>query len=729
MASVLTSAASSSEISGEGDMYLLEKASTKVWVGNGLTDIVSATVDEDELPVLLKEGKFRDNDNDEFDYTQKVTLSNLSVTMFDDNDYKEDTPTIGIRIASGSPVLNYTLTMSDQPRMDDLETSDLPILGKEYYVLSAPSTNVSVTLLDSAEKVVLTEGTPETVTINGKTYECSISYISTTEVKLTVNGETTNSLAEAQTYKLSDGTYIGIRDIMARDVAGTTGQVEFGIGSGKLKITNASDVEMNDDSISRLTGYIGVSSTGTLTSLTLEWKADGDLFVAPGAESVMPGFKAVKLLWDKVSYPLEENIVVKQGGDDYMVLEDFPTKESTEDVYLVYTNSTDGNNITGVGKDASNILKTSSTSTLHFFYDTDEYFVASWADSRDAESYLVRAANFKKENGVNKTTFEYKKDGTWTTFGSTDRKDSDTVSKGNVEFTVTRVSYDGRNVTISASSGTNFNSLYSKEGLKVYLPYTLSTMVNTTTVSAACSNAVWATGRVGELNVSNTYGNESLKCYNSTWNLVMSEENKDGDVAKGGNVTAVVGFNAASTAQVHVASVAGGNPSFVEIGNTDVEQSVVYSALATDLLWDKGGDQDWLKAVYHGGESTVKSYLAAPSVTTTATSTVTPVLVSALTAADKAKNLIVVGGSCINTVAAKLLTGLETPLCAAEFSAKTGVGAGQYMIKGFTSPYATDKIAVLVAGYEAAQTVDAVKAAKALDSLTKTTNVVAPKLA
>ena len=74
------------------------------------------------------------------------------------------------------------------------------------------------------------------------------------------------------------------------------------------------------------------------------------------------------------------------------------------------------------------------------------------------------------------------------------------------------------------------------------------------------------------------------------------------------------------------------------------------------------------------------------------------------------KNLFVVGGSCINTVAAKIL-GSDSPLCAADFTTKTNTGVGQYIIKSVKSPYNDQKIALLVAGYEAADTVNAVKKA------------------
>lgn len=73
----------------------------------------------------------------------------------------------------------------------------------------------------------------------------------------------------------------------------------------------------------------------------------------------------------------------------------------------------------------------------------------------------------------------------------------------------------------------------------------------------------------------------------------------------------------------------------------------------------------------------------------------------AATMADK--NLIVVGGSAINRVAADLL-GLSFPAYGEEWQTETGVGAGHYLIETFRSPYSDDKVATLVAGYNAADT-------------------------
>jgi hypothetical protein len=69
------------------------------------------------------------------------------------------------------------------------------------------------------------------------------------------------------------------------------------------------------------------------------------------------------------------------------------------------------------------------------------------------------------------------------------------------------------------------------------------------------------------------------------------------------------------------------------------------------------------------------------------------------------KNLLVVGGSCINSVAANLL---GQGACGADFTALTDVSSGEFLIETFDSPYTSGKVAMLVAGYNAADTTKAV---------------------
>src|SRR3989344_3531703 len=699
-------------ISGEGDKYLLEKTSTKMHVGSAIGDIITSALDDSEMPILLKEGKYIDDDNDEFDYTQKINLGNQSITLFDDNDYKTDTPTVGIKYASGAVILNYTLDFTDNTTWGDLETSDIPILGKDYYVLTVTDTNgATLTLLDSAEKIILAEGETKTVTIGSKTYECSISYISTTEVKLTINGQTTNSLAEKETFKLSDGTYIGVRDILARDVAGVAGQVEFGIGSGKLKLSNNADVEINDESISRLKVNITNGSSG-LKSIRLDWKADGDKFVASGSEVTMPGFGNVKLIWSGVESGTVEDILVKGDASTNAVLENFPLTSGNTDIHLVYT---DNLNYTGIGKDADNILRTSDNKSLIFDLDTDAYFVASWSDSRDSESYLMKASGLTTSNGINRTDFFYMKDGEWAK-AADDVKTGDTVSPGSVEMTVLNIHYEDKTVGIS-TAGDNFNVLYSNNGMKLILPWVNVTKQNQTLAMniapiASCNNATFKFGQIGPVNISvNGSGVASTTCYQDTWKLSIMEEDKDGNINAGENINVTLGFNSASTKQTQVTAIAGGDGTDSEVGaSTEIRRNFVYSSHATEYLWNKKGDQDYVTLMYPDEERQVKLYVASSSVTSGAEKI--KVVTDAETSSVSGMNLIVVGGACINKAAAMIVNNAETALCGDAWATKTGAGAGKYLIQIAASPYNAGKIAMLVAGYDAADTTNAIAKVK-----------------
>ena len=704
-----------------GDSVKLQKSSTKFQLGNGVGDIISTSITDDSpnggLPILLADGEYVDDDNDENSYTQKIDLINASsnsnvisggvLRMFDDDDYKNDNPTIGLRYASSDHVLNYTLDFTDTPEWGDLDSTNIKIMGKTYFILSHVA-NTTLTLLDAAQTTTLAEGESTTVTVEGTDYEVSIAFIggtgATAEVKLTINGETTNSLSEGHTQKIASSAYVGIKDISVQDYAGGSKNVEFSIGSGKLVLKHAVDVEINDETISDLTTYI--TTTGTTTAkidkIVIEWDAEDELFVTPDNEVTMPGFKAVKLSFAGMLYPAIETIGVKKGGTDYITLDNFPLKESTEDIPLLYG---DGN-FTVIGKDTTHLFRTTNETTITYDKDTDDWFLASYNDGSNAESYLLRATSFGLVSGstiANKTTIQYRKDGAWTDL-KTDAKISDVISIGNIELTIGDILRSPINtVNLTTSSGNiNFRTLYSKEGLQVYVPWNVSDYTGTGVPGLN-------SGGFQPRNDSNT---------STTFNLIFSEEDKNGNIGAGNNITLTLGWNSATTKEAHVSGITGEIPNGgYEVGETDHFISNVHSALATALDWDKSGDQYEVTLTYHGDESYGEAYLTAPSTTITAGTSGTSGTATSLgevlvkdteVSSVSSKNLIIVGGSCINSAAATAL-GVASRTCSAAFTTATGVGSGQFLIKGVSGAFATGKIALVVAGYEAADTVNAAK--------------------
>ncbi|MEM3405824.1 MAG: hypothetical protein QW117_02550 [Candidatus Pacearchaeota archaeon] len=695
---------------GEGDKYPIERAATKFSIGKGILDVVSGTITSDDLGTILKDGEYLDDDNDAFEYTQKIQLTNLTLSLFEDSDYKSDVPTVGIRVPSGTTILNYTLEFSTNPEWADLTNTDIEIMGKDYFI-SSVTTNTTINLLDAANTILINEGETKTVTVGGKTYTISIATLSgaasNPEVKLSVNGELTNSLREGQTYKLLDKTYIGIKDIAMRDVAGTIASVEFSIGSGKIELRHGLPVKVNDVTMNDLTAYFTNSGAG-LNKIVLEWKADEDVFATEDQALTMPVFENVKIIFNGMHYPANEEIKVEKGSNTYIRLKSFPLKDGNADIDLMYGNGTVWQ---GTGREAGKGLLTanSTTTTITFDSDLHQYFVASYDDGLNKESYLMRATNFgvKSDGTTNTTSIQYYKDGSWV-----DKKaeavQGDTVNLGSVSLTIGAIDRNGKSVVINSGTNVYFDRLFSKEGLKVYLP-----------IAKDAANYTATPVKWPEFQANATADGYTAV---TSYQLGFREEDKTGSTTAGKQFNVTLGW---TSDKATVSGIVGETPDGgLEIEDTDVFRSFIYGELATELLHDTSGDQDSLKIIYHGDESYGKVYVTEAKAVSTTSGASSVQIIKDTDTIPTDKNLIVVGGSCVNSLAAKILN-VAYPSC----GESSTIQKDKYVIKvvaanSVVTGAQSGKIAVLVAGWEAADT------RKAADKLLEgiSTDVGAPPL-
>jgi hypothetical protein len=207
--------------------------------------------------------------------------------------------------------------------------------------------------------------------------------------------------------------------------------------------------------------------------------------------------------------------------------------------------------------------------------------------------------------------------------------------------------------------------------------------------------------------------------------LIVFEEKDDGSNYEAFIVTLDAGYDGDS-AGIGVSDVVRtwgndgdlGNEIRLE-SNNDIYQDMDYWGTLYELN-KADSDQTTATISYPDDQVEAQLYIAAETASITPGSSGTTGSGQVMIVTDKqvssvaGRNLFVVGGSCINEVAAKIL-GSDSPLCAADFTTETTVGAGQYIIKTVTSPYSEDKVAMLVAGYEAAETTAAI--AKALEGV------------
>lgn len=694
-----------------GDSVLLERSTDKLNLGDSAATTFVTSITSDNLPTLLADGTYTDHVNTEYDYTQKITLgANLLLSHFSDTDYKDKTPTIGVKLNDDAHVLNYTFDLATNPAFNatTMEYTTLKMMGKDYYVLDVKgvgdtsgatlvtdATN-TMTLLDSANSAIVTEG--ETATLGGKTV--SIEYIGSTEVKLSINGEVTNSLAEGGTYKLSDGSYVGIKDIMYVSKDTGVSKVEVVIGNGKLKLINGQDVQLNDNTLNGVVGFLQQDATYKLDKIVLQWTTDDKAFVTKDSSLEIPGFKSIKFSFADFVIPKEEVTKFENNGNSVIEL---TTTLKDGEVTIPLLEATSTGTFELIGKDSSNRLATGNGSAYVFFNETagDKYIVASWNSTTEAESYYLKV-NIELDGSSN-PILKLTNEGIP---GSNAREltNGSSLSFGSVTLYADNITKDGSKKWANISyigAGGSFNTLYTKEGLKIYLPYV--TNGTCTAEGAICSIG---TSGSGFGHYSNITWNGTVGHGNTTYYQYFTEEDKDGNLAAGKQFNATVG-EAGTSDKVAVTAI-GVNydaDSGYEIGDTNNYENYVTSALATKTMYYTGGDQDTVDITYHGTQAYGKLYLTAPETVVGGGSTLGDVLVKdSEVSSVSGKNLIVVGGSCINAAAASVL---GSAYCGPAFTTNTKVGAGQFLISAVASPYNSAKVALLVAGYEAADTVNA----------------------
>lgn len=698
-----TSSGGSTSTTSGGDSVRLGKSSDEVNLGNDVATVFGSTVDDDDLADLLAEGTYTDDDNTEYDYTQKVTLgSNLDITHFSDTDYddligaSDRTPAIGIKLNGGAHVLNYTLDFSTHPLYSaaTLETTTMRLMGRDYYVLDVQNgTTNKTTFLDSANSAIITEG--QTSTVAGRSI--GINYISSTEVRLDVDGTVTNSLAEGATYKLPDGTYVGIKDILYDSKEAGISKVEISVGTGKLEVEHGANVELNDESIEEITGFLVQDSSEKLDKIVLMWTTDDEEYITPESSLTMPAFGALKFsMGAHTNLGTGEETKVDGGSTEIEI--QTTIKDGAVTIPILGANST--GEFATIGKDSSNRLFTgngtndftAATPINRLFNESngDKYVIFSWNNSRDSESYYIKL-DTTTDNNVVKARFKNVVTGA-EKLGAVD----DIVSFGNVEVTIKNVTNGGSvpnivNFSLNAGSGTTV--LYTDKGLKIHLPFEASA---TSTVAGAINLST-------EAIVNGTTGHN----YDSYY-LFFDTEDRDGNVGAGDSFNMTLD-ESGTTNKVHVQTVTA-DASGLEIGSTDDFEYYVITDVSPRIVHATGGDYDSATVTYPGEDAYVNLFLAAPETVIssnggTTSGTLGNVLVKDSEVSSVAtKNLIVVGGSCVNSAAATLVGG---KYCGAAWTSATGVGANEFLIKGYSSSSLTSKMALLVAGYEAVDTVNA----------------------
>jgi len=282
--------------------------------GENLRD-VSSYIGKEELGVLA-DGVFRTTDNT-YTYSQYLyfdvdnTATNELVKYSEDESGEDD---VFFFIGSGNNIAEYRLEFDSGAKSDiydatgsasssgtilkHFEDTQITLSGKEYTVVLAArsqTNSVKLTLMEGATSGSLLEGETEIFQLNGDTYNIGLTYVDTTSVQLSVNDEITGKLRVGDIYKLADGKEVGISEILYQGYAGGTHKAEFFVGADKLELGDGDISDSLSDTELKIDGETidgaNVIITGTddgssvsLSAITINIEAQDDYYLPAGSK-------------------------------------------------------------------------------------------------------------------------------------------------------------------------------------------------------------------------------------------------------------------------------------------------------------------------------------------------------------------------------------------------------------------------------------------------------------
>lgn len=662
-------------ISAEGEAAKVEKKTDRLAIGETLKSVKTVPFDEGDLPFVLADKTFVSEDGLEYDYTQEIDFNDtIKFEHFSDSDYNNKEPTLGVRIERGINFLTYTLKFTKAAKSDiddenliDFEDTEITIMGNKYDIVTAlfEDGKTKIELMGGAIKDTLEQGQVRSYILSGKEFEVEVPYIGATpEVKFKVNGELTKSLQEGQTDKLSDGTIVGVRDIMEEEAGEVANDmVEFYLGAEKVTLDDGDNLEMNDEDIDDLVvdiNEINSSDSVEISSISIVWIPDDDLFITEKESATLPGLESIKVSYEGLTAPKPEIVEIENDGDNMIALT-LPLEGG--DVTFDLLNSSNGTNFDSIGgEDSDEILITDATVITTYDRNINNYFIVSNSNAR--ESHLVSVTKIDNSNGVTfkdlatGTKYENRKTGSFSIGDCT-------IDVGDYDETLQTV--DIQVIGIGAVG----DVLFTKEGLTL----DLSTIVLPAT----------------------------------TVDLVFIEENKNEELGLGETFTIIV--EAAEKADVSGTSIV-----TYEIEDSDKYIGYVVSDLGTKVMHDQGPDQHTAKIEYYGEEVYGNVYISETETTflsiTGDTQTVYKRVDIPLAKSDAdilkvdptmtKTNYLLVGGPCANKATAKVMDVVTSwPDCAEGFEE----GIGRIILKETSD----DTVAIIVAGMTALDTTRATR--------------------
>ncbi|MFA5259453.1 MAG: hypothetical protein WC402_05255 [Candidatus Pacearchaeota archaeon] len=695
LSSKTTSSSTSSTTAVAGEAAAIETGGQKLYLGDYMNTTKSA-FSKTELPTVLSDGKISDEDGTDFTYIQKINTPNTNVVYSKTSDNLAE-PILNLNLDSSSINYSMEVTFPTAVNVTKLTNKDITLFGKKYTFSGSASdlTIKKLVLFENAQSQIVKSGESADVTVSEAKHTIAITSVeSDVKATITVDG-VSQAVTEGNTYKVS-GLDLYVKNVIGPNVAGETRAVELYLGSAKVTLEDGNSVVKGSTTVYGTS--VAITSSGNKVSKIALTVVPSSLdnrikYIKENASMTDPIFGTFKVSFGSIEPGLadtaRDEIQIKATGE--------------QKAKLKFTNKVGNTYDQEMFKPSSAIALSSLKNATTFGFDSYDVITTTSGEANENDYVITGSNEYSQIWQVTRIDVPNKRVVLRDMAG-----DSQTISltDSTVGSTATLSLADSSSATITLVGNTTGGNLNVTVNKATAVVYTKGGAKIDMTALIAPANATTTGGLIN-----------------------ITEETAYNDGSYTNNVGGTIGLTPINVTMLYDAATRTGNDMYIySIAVPDTTSSnglgtvgdydTYYLTKYGSVVKYSGNNDKIFDMMYSKSASALKVYIGeiassiTPGSTGTATGAVTIVKDSEIASVSD-KNLIVVGGSCINTVAAKIL-GSDSPLCADDFSAITKVSAGGYIIQTVTSPYNSGKVAMLVAGFNAADTQNA--AARAVQS-------------
>ena len=317
------------------------------WYLNMSAQNIDSQLTEAELPVLLVDGTFKDNEGNNKqseDYTQKIFFPNtgtVDVRFDQDNDLAPDADTyLYFKDSSSTYSYSYNFTFDTSIDVDnsssasmsgDLEGTTLVLMGKSFNIVDLKFSSGDLTeleLLGGEQVSWLSQGEVVTTTIDGVDH--TVEMVDVTETASTGEITACGFLVDGQSAWVDKGTtetvnsvVIGVTDGKAiHSSTQDTDVCKVSIGANSILFKDSgSEMKLNDIDISEATDFYANSYVNYLQS-TQKWSGfnyrvnpdDDNVYLSVGDELVDPVLGTFKIVFGDLVEDEKEVLTFDASG-------------------------------------------------------------------------------------------------------------------------------------------------------------------------------------------------------------------------------------------------------------------------------------------------------------------------------------------------------------------------------------------------------------------------------